>query len=314
DIVKTNRWVSPIDLDPNEIILQIKSQFSEKSLQWSGAIYVPNQIKVSVPAANPKKLEEVEVIFNSTFFVECLYKYINALRYRQFDFFKIEVEPMAMGTGLQQSNRCFIELSWPGPALASEGVSVQPDMANRRVVEVFAPRPEIGRLARLRVLNASVYRNDYIVTKRITYIGRLRNITDKTTGSVIRRNDFVFTRHNDPDSPNNSVSRKHATILFRNSEFYLLDSISANGTKIERNEGRTEIIVSPSQTHGVQLAYGDVIIFGSARVSFEKATEEDLATFVNSRDRETSETHGDFFFSEKTVRITRSLIDKELKK
>jgi predicted component of type VI protein secretion system len=96
---------------------------------------------------------------------------------------------------------------------------------------------------------------------------------------MIRRNDFIFARHPDPLSINSSVSRLHAKIIYEGGNFVLYDTGSANGTSIIRN-GQT-IDLPRAEISGQQLQNNDVIVLGSAQISFNLISREEAITLVS---------------------------------
>jgi len=236
---------------------------------------VPNLLSVMMPGSSPDKIEELEVLFNSVVFMKYLYEYMTDLGYKLFDFVKVDVERCET----TESRRVALRFYWPTPEEVREDFTVVLDEPTGKIVEVYTPTAEIPLLARLNALNATTYRMNYVITKKISYIGRLKNIIDKETGHMLRRNDFVFARDPDPDSVSSSVSRLHAKIVFDDGKFFLFDTGSANGTSITRS-GKT-IELPRAESWGEPLEDGDVINFGSAQVGFQFISEEEAANLVS---------------------------------
>jgi hypothetical protein len=270
ETVKANYYLTFDDLDPEQVVDQITTQLSNNLFEWvDNTVYVPNLLTVYVPGGSPDKMEEFEVIFNSVVFMKYLYEYMTESGYKLFDFVKVEVEPFQKDT----DQRVELRFYWPAPEEVREDFTVLLNETGGKIVEVYTPKAEIPRLARLNALNAQTYRVNYVITKRITYIGRLRNIIDKETSHMLRRNDFVFARDPDPSSISNSVSRLHAKIIFMEDQFFLFDTGSANGTSITR-DGKT-IELPRAESRGEVLEDGDILNFGSAQVGFQFISHEE---------------------------------------
>jgi pSer/pThr/pTyr-binding forkhead associated (FHA) protein len=307
--VMTNGFLQFEDLEPQRIVRQISEDLVKKRFIWLGnETYVPNKLIGYLPGADPDKMEELEVIFNSTHFMKLLYQYIIKTGFKLFNPLKVEIQ----ADQNSKDNRFRVEFQWPASEEAVEDVTVKVDEKQGRILEVYNLRPEIPRLARLFLMSGEAYRDNYLITKRVTHIGRLRNVIDKNSNKMIRCNDFIFARNMDESSPNSSVSRQHATISFRDGVFYLHDSGSANGTSIER-AGVPPIDILPENIQGVALENYDIIRFGTALVRFEDNAEISLST-----DREMmqpqlaeSEPAGE---AQTTVRLTRDQIDAEMRK
>ncbi len=204
-----------------------------------------------------------------------------------------------------------MEFCWPSEEEAVEDITVKLDESQGRILEVYNLKPEIPRLARLSLISGEVYSDNYLITKQVTNIGRLRNLVDRDTGKLIRRNDFVFARNITDDAPNNSVSRQQATIKFHDGKFYLHDNGSANGTEIER-AGLEPIEVLPGNPLGVQLEHYDIVRFGTALVRFE-----DNAKIGVTIDRDAVELLAENETSlniRTTLKLTREQIETEMRK
>lgn len=306
ETVKANYYLTLEDLRPEEVVFQISNQLENSHFRWvDNTVYVPNLLSVVAPANAPDKLEELEVIFNSVVFMKYLYEYMTESGYKLFDFVKVEVDPLG-----GPNQRVAVKFYWPSPDEVREDFTVRLDTQERKIIEVFSPRAEIPLLARLTALNAETYRVNYVITKQVTYIGRLRNVTDKETGHMLRRNDFIFARHPDPMSTNSSVSRLHAKIIFENDQFYLYDTGSANGTSIMR--GGETIELPRAETKGELLKDGDIINFGTAQVSFQLVSSEEAASLASMPEERLREEIADGMDS--TFKIEREDINKEMKK
>ncbi|MCS7080983.1 MAG: FHA domain-containing protein [Chloracidobacterium sp.] len=266
EAVRANPILTLDDVRPNLLVRQILDQLSLKRFIWVGnQTFVPNRMVFTLPNARPAKLEELEVLFNSVVFTKMVYDYITGSGFRLLEPLVVEIRPTVGGVG--GPTYCSVSFEWASPAEPTEGLNVKVDEQAGRIVEVKGFKPQIPRLARLTALNGEVYRSPFIVTKRTTFLGRLRTVMDLKSGEVLRRNDFVYARHDHANSPNKSVSRQHASIVFDNGDFHLFDTGSANGTAVER---AGQSIETPfGDTTGIKLEDGDIIRLGTALVRFE---------------------------------------------
>lgn len=281
ETVKANYYLTLEDLNPEALVDQIVDQLNEKQFAWvDNTIYVPNLMMVYAPKS-PDKMEEIEVLFNSVVFMKHLYEYMTESGFKLLDFVRVEVEPSNV-------RRVAVEFHWQTADEMQEGFTVKFSDHSSAQAEIVAPRAEIPQLARLSILNdAECYRNNYVIIKRTTYLGRLRNIVDKETGQMLRRNDFVFARHHDPNSINNSVSRLHAKIVYSDSKFTLYDTGSANGTAVIRNGERKELM--RAELEGITLEDGDILQLGSAQLSFNLISEDEGSRLASLPSRRISD-------------------------
>jgi hypothetical protein len=304
ETIKANYYLNLDDLQPEEVVHQIVRQLNENHFEWvDNTVYVPNLLTVQAPGTTLDKIEELEVIFNSVVFMKYLYEYMTESGYKLFDFVKVEVEQMP-----EPHQPVQLLFHWPSPEELREDFTVRLNKEEGKIVEVFAPQAEIPRLARLTALNAETY----VITKQVTYVGRLRNVTDRESGHMLRRNDFIFARHPDPLSTNSSVSRLHAKIVFEDGHFYLYDTGSANGTSISRDGMTVEL--PRAEIKGEVLRDGDILNFGSAQVSFNFISEHDAAA-IATLPASTSRSFDEYSRGEDdTYPIPRTEINDELKK
>lgn len=305
ETVKANYYLTLEDLDPEALVEQIVDQLREKQFSWvDNTIYVPNLMIVYAPKS-PDKMEEIEVLFNSVVFMKHLYEYMTESGFKLLDFVRIEVEPSNV-------RRVTVEFHWQTEDEIQEGFTVRFNH-NSSQPEILAPRAEIPQLARLSVLNdAECYRNNYVIIKRTTYLGRLRNIVDKETGQMLRRNDFVFARHHNPNSINNSVSRLHAKIVYSGSGFILYDTGSANGTAVIRNGERKELM--RAEMEGISLEDGDILQLGSAQLSFNLISEDEGSRLASLPSRRIADE--EFFRGDDSTlkNLKLSDVEREIKK
>jgi pSer/pThr/pTyr-binding forkhead associated (FHA) protein len=306
--VRTNNCLSFNDLDPSVLVQELAEDLVKKRFIWLGnETYIPNKLVGTLPSPDADKLEELEVIFHSAKFVNLMNSYISNSGFKMFGPLKLEIKFGSSDT----ADKFFMEFSWPGEEEAVEDVTVKIDESQNKILEVYNLKPEIPRLARLSLISGEAYTDNYLITKKITGIGRLRNVIDRESGKLIRRNDFVFARNITEDSPNNSVSRQHAVIKFHDGKFYVHDNGSANGTEIER-AGFEPIEVSPGNPLGIQLEHYDIIRFGTALVRFE-----DNARIGITIDRDAVEPQAEIETPghvQTTVKLTREQIEAEMRK
>lgn len=310
DTVRQNSCLSFDDIDPVSLVQHLANDLVTKRFIWLGnETYVPSKLLGVLPIPDADKLEELEVMFNSNKFVTLLNAYISQSGFKMFGVLKIEIKFGSQDN--TKDGKFAMEFCWPGAEEAVEDVTVKLDESQGRILEVYNLKPEIPRLARLSLISGEVYRDNYLITKRITNIGRLRNVVDRETGSLIRRNDFVFARNTDDSSPNNSVSRQHATIKFQSEKFYVYDNGSANGTAIER-AGVEPIDVLPGNPLGIQLEHYDIVRFGTALVRFE-----DNAKIGVTIDRDAVQPQAESegaVETQTTIKLTREQIEAEMRK
>ncbi len=311
DSVRANDCLKFEDIEPSRITRQISDDLIKKRFIWLGnETYVPSKLVGHLPAYDPDKLEELEVIFNSPHFMKLMNLYITKRGFKLFDALKAEIK--IGGSNSSEDGKFMVEFLWPTAEEAVEDITVKVDEDQGCILEVYSLKPEIPRLARLSLMSGEVYRDNYLITKRITNIGRLRNVIDRDTGKLIRRNDFIYSRNLDDASPNSSVSRQHGTIVFQEGKFFVHDNGSANGTAIER-AGVEPIEVLPGNPQGVQLEHYDIIRFGTALVRFE-----DNAKIGMNVDKDTVQPHlsegessGEI---QTTIKLTREQIEAEMRK
>jgi hypothetical protein len=118
---------------------------------------------------------------------------------------------------------------------------------------------------RLTVVKGKTDREQYVLEKPRTNIGRMGELTDSEQ-RVVRRNDVVFEEG--ADQANATVSRKHAHIRREDGEYRLCDDESEFGTRVFR-DGRS-IDVPAGNRRGEKLRPGDEIYLGRACLRFER--------------------------------------------
>lgn len=269
------------EMDPAGFITEVINEFDSKALKWQDElVYVPNLVHILVPPMKPKKLQELETIFNTLNFIEHLYSYVSKFNYRLFDFIRVEVDVLPgfpqKRSQDKRTNRCHFRLEWPNHVRSTSGLDVVVEANQERIVKVYRPKPEIDLFALLQPINARAFRDHYLIIKKKTHLGRNRNVFS-ARGELVVRNDFPFARTGDPI--NKSLSRQHARIEFDNGGFNLIDCGSRRGTFIQRfKKGWQEILVDTGQ--GVRLEDRDIIRMGSALLAFELVKSEHVPTLI----------------------------------
>ena len=144
---------------------------------------------------------------------------------------------------------------------AREGVEPFEIAYGAKPVEPAVPMAS-GRLV---VVKGKAAREEYILEKARTNIGRNVDLTDSEQ-RVVRRNDVAFEEG--ADEANGTVSRKHAHIKLEDGEYRLCDDSSEFGTRVFR-DGRV-VEVPAGNRRGEKLRPGDEIYLGRACVRFEQ--------------------------------------------
>src|SRR2546423_1698494 len=81
------------ELDPTGFANEIIKECDMKNLPWQdNETYAPNIVHIFVPPGKPRKIQELETIFNSINFLEYIYYYIEARGYKLFDFLRVELD------------------------------------------------------------------------------------------------------------------------------------------------------------------------------------------------------------------------------
>jgi hypothetical protein len=132
-------------------------------------------------------------------------------------------------------------------------------------VEKAAPAAgAVVAAGRVVVVRGKAERDEYVLSKARTNIGRMTELTD-ADHRVTRRNDIVFEEG--ADEVNGTVSRRHAHIRFEGGEYRLCDDGSEFGTRVFR-DGRS-IEAPGGNRRGEKLRPGDEIYLGRACLRFE---------------------------------------------
>src|SRR5262249_50694388 len=232
DSIGNNPILTVADLDPKEAVFQLAEEVRKKQFKWNdNMICVPNVVRILLLEEKVDKTEEIEMLFSAPTFVGSLNEFLEDNRLHLLMPLRVEVELMSKGNSSMMycAGRCVVTFDWP-LAEEAEVIDVVIDDVKKRVLEVQERKPRIPIIARLNALNADVYRNNFFITKEVSYIGRLRVVRDADTGRFLHRNDFVFAQLEDLKAVGNSVSRRHAKVEFRNDRFFLIDHGSANST------------------------------------------------------------------------------------
>ncbi|MEW6733838.1 MAG: FHA domain-containing protein [Acidobacteriota bacterium] len=270
--IATQPKLSTEDIDAKELCAQIAEQIRLQQYRWADSKFLPNILTVHVLEEKADKLEPLEMIFCAPELARLLLDTAKAAGLETILPMRAEVELVKRDHPALIAGccRCTVTFTWPkqDDSLAEADVII--DQAQRRIVAIRVRHAKMPVLARLTALNAEVYRNNYLLIREITHIGRLRVVLDDKTGLFLRRNDFIFAQNDDPEAVCNSVSRQHAKITYKeDGSYYIEDSGSANSTRIERakdNVNKELIDVKPG--HPAVLEHGDIIHLGLAQVRF----------------------------------------------
>jgi len=119
--------------------------------------------------------------------------------------------------------------------------------------------------ARLVVIKGKAERQEYVLARARTNIGRLAELVDPE-GGMMRRNEVVFEEEG--DEANTTVSRKHAHIRLDGGEYRIIDDGSEFGTRVFRDGRPIEVPIG--NRRGERLRPGDEIYLGRACLRFER--------------------------------------------
>jgi len=313
--IKHSSVISFDDLDVKEIVFQISEEVRLKQFRWAdNTVCVPNVVRILLLESKADKVEELEMLFNAPAFTKTLTDYLQSNNFHLILPIRTEVELVSKGSSrlMYSAGRCLLTLDWPLPEEA-ENIDVVIDDVKKKVLQVQERKPQISLIGRLTALNADVYQNNYFITKEITYIGRLRIVRDSETGKFLRRNDFVFAQLEDPEATGNSVSRQHAKIEFCDNAFILIDQGGANPTIIERKILGAPNVIAVTGTEGINLADGDTIILGSAKVRFNFVESIDKNTFVLQQNQDLLAKKLERGLPKQTFKISALYLPEEIK-
>lgn len=251
-------------IDAGDILCQIQDQIRKQQYTWIDNKFLPNTLTILVSEEFAKLTDDLEAIFSSH---ELLEQITELARLNNLDLLlPLRSEVLEAKTALP---RITITFTWPRSDDPISEAEIVVDHKQHRITSIRVKQSELPIPARLTSLNAEVYRNNYLLMRMVTHIGRLKNVVDTETGRFKRCNDFIFAQNDDPEAVCNSVSRTHARIVFREGSYLLEDEGSANQTSVERRvEGEVRFIhVAPGAT--VELQSGDILHFGLAQVRFQ---------------------------------------------
>ncbi len=275
EALRISKVLSNYDLNAEKLVSQIHNELENKSISKEGEFLSPNLIKVYVPYTTTKKFQEIESILNSIAFISNIYKFVREAGYRFFSNIQVEIEivhPDAL-----EFQGCSLEMNWPTSQNTSNGLERILQVESKKLIKTHLPAIQIPTLALLQPINASTYANHHLIVQPITYLGRFRNVMDLETKKLIRRNDVPFLQPNHPSSPNTTISRQHAKIEFNKGNFFVYDTGSTNGTKVNRRENNTRIQIPVSVNgEGILLKHADIIQLGTALISFEIISAENI--------------------------------------
>ncbi|KAF0248915.1 MAG: hypothetical protein FD167_1686 [bacterium] len=281
------------DIDAKEITLQLSEQIRLQQFRWADSKYLPHILTVHVLEDKPDKIEPLEIIFCAPEFTKIIMQMAKDADLECLMPIRAEVELVkrnhsAIITG---SNRCAVTLTWPKVEDTLALADVIVDQDQRRIIAIHVRRAKMPILARLTALNSEVYRNNYLMIREITHIGRLRVVIDDKTGRFLRRNDFVFAQNDDPEAVCNSVSRQHARISYQaDGSFYIEDTGGVNLTRIERLEDGNKKFIDVKPEATIRLQHRDIVHLGLAQVRFQIVDHIDptmLAELSSEQERTT---------------------------
>jgi pSer/pThr/pTyr-binding forkhead associated (FHA) protein len=285
--------LTPDDIDAKEITLQLSEQIRFQQFRWADNKYLPHILTVHVLEDKPEKIEPLEIIFCSPEFTKIIMELAKDAKLECLMPIRAEVELVKRNhfAIISGSNRCAVTLTWPKVEDTLALADVIVDQDQRRIIAIHVRRAKMPILARLTSLNSEVYRNNYLMIRETTNIGRLRVVIDDKTGRFLRRNDFVFAQNDDSEAICNSVSRQHARISYQgDGSFYLEDTGGANLTRIERLEEGVKKLIDIKTGSIVRLQHRDIIHLGLAQVRFQIVDHIDptiLAEISSEQERTT---------------------------
>lgn len=288
------------DIDAKEICAQLGEQLRLQQYRWADSKYLPHILTIHVPEDKAEKIEALEMIFCTPELARIVIDAANAMGIESLLPIRAEVELVKRDHPalIAGSNRCALSLTWPKVEDSLSLADITVDMASRRIVSIKVRRASMPVLARLTALNAEVYRNNYLLLREITHIGRLRVVLDDKTGRFVRRNDFVFAQNDDPEAICNSVSRQQAKIFYQaDGSYYIEDDGSANTTRVERAvDTNKKEFVDVRKGTPVRLTNGDILHFGLAQVRFQLVDHIDptvLAEIGTEQERASARRQGE---------------------
>jgi hypothetical protein len=268
--IESGSALKPADVEPLDIARQIQREVERNRRVFiNDQVYVAHKMIIHLYAPSPSKVEEYEALFNNAEFHKYLEEYIKARGYRLLDRIRISIQCHPDALPEFRSRECFVEFSWPQVSSdPGEVTVVLDDQDENRILAVNAPDREGIPDAWLETVQGTSYQVVNRIGRREFNVGRGENVVHARSGKVLRINHLAFTPPRPGESVNQSVSRQHARIVARGGVFFLYDTGSQNGTRIER--GRSVLLVPRSRAagDGVELQNGDVLTLGQARLVF----------------------------------------------
>lgn len=267
------------ELSPIQFIEDLYQQIESKKLTWKDDItFIPNIVHIFVLPGSVKKLQELETIFHRKEFFKPIYEYIEAKNYKLFDFLRTQIDvlpgiPSKTKSG-KLKGRYLVKLEWPTYKQTPNGLDIIVKATSSEILKVSHPQAEVFPLALLHPINAYAFQDYFVTVKQLTYMGRSKNVfSDKK--EVLEPNDFAFARTSDVVSK--SISRRHASIEFREGQFFLKDLNSRCGTAIQRFFNGWQQLIVPNNEIGIALANHDVIRLGNALITFRQVYPAEMS-------------------------------------
>lgn len=257
------------NLEVDDIMRQLQDQMRKQEYSWVDNKFLPNTLSVFVSEDYTSLTDDLEAIFSSH---ELLEQIAELARLHSLDL----LLPLRSEVLEAKTKSITIAFTWPRSDDPISEADIVVNHEQRRIISIRVKKSELPVPARLTALNAEVYRNNYLLMRMVTHIGRLKNVVDPETGRFKRCNDFVFAQNDDPKAICNSVSRTHARIVFKDGKYLLEDEGSVNQTDVERrvDEKKVFLHVEPGST--IELQSGDILHFGLAQVRFQLLNDIDV--------------------------------------
>ncbi len=253
--------------EPLDVVRQIEREIERNKKPWvQGRTCVAHKIVVHLYAPSQQALDEFESLFNSNDFRQHIEGFIEEKGYHLFDRIRIVIQCHAEWLPEFGRQGMYVEFSYPRTSSDPTELTFVMDPDESRVLGVNAPSGAPMIPAWIEVLNgrASAARID--IHRAEFHIGRGENVLNSQGDKIIRVNHLFFLPLGAGEPINHSVSRQHATIVFSGGVFHLADNNSQNGTSLER--GRSTTILAKDPRESVELADGDIIHTGRARLRF----------------------------------------------
>lgn len=273
NVIESNPVLRSDRIEPLDIVKQVESEIERnKKIFVNNKIYIAHKIVINLYAPTPEKVDEYEALFNHPIFLQHVKEYIESRGYELLAKIRVVMKCHAEWKKEFGKRACYVEFYWPTPEADPGDVTIRVE-PNRpdHIEEVRPPKPDAVPAALLETVVGETREPRLTVTRKATYLGRLEQVLDPRTGRIVRTNDVVFLKTDQPDGVNTTVSRQHAKIVYENDGFFLYDTGSENGTSVEKADGRKiELKPRTPRQEGVALGDGDVIGLGEARVRFSR--------------------------------------------